>query len=684
MPNLSESICSKVCSYVLSCTIVIVLCHVPDCSYSASSRTRDTLLRHISIHWTTGGLSTRMVDRVSKACSNCARLRLKCDGKSPCARCSNKAVDCKYTAKAKSRISTIKEHQQQQREEEEQQMRPGHFNGSESEEDNPQIRQSHLSDQSIDPGLRSDGIVPATQGALPPHDQQPAIPAHTRSHEGGLDALSRAAMNMNHLSTADSTYSAHSFPSSSTTVPLHQHGLPPVGTMTRENRPSISDGSLLLHAQPTAVPYHNGAMLGSEYPTPADLSGPYVAQSSASFPGEDHMNGAPGTDRSLSATTTFGFDAPWEYNFNLFDWMLSADAVGFGGVMANPYPFENFHETPSSYGGPDVQTYGAFQPRMSTPIIAHKHDPVGIVGPLYQTPRSSSSHVTPEAETPSIPGPAGEEISSMSSRACIQHDNAKAPPPLPPLEADIPLSFPDLGMVPVEIIEAESFDHVEPLSLHTYDEIKRCLKRCDVDQQHFHRFKTAILPPIEAFDCFVQLYFEHFHPIFPILHKPTFDPSKAPWQLVLAVATTGSRYSRLSAGGKCATALQELLRRAIANTIEGDKSPVREIWLIQASIIHGIGMSHGGSARHMEMNEGSRNKVPTYCRRNGAFRRTKSPPGQPQNGDGDGPGDQEHTGSQFVEERWRRWIHEESHRRSGLYCFVSNAHINSLNAVAES
>lgn len=47
----------------------------------------------------------------------------------------------------------------------------------------------------------------------------------------------------------------------------------------------------------------------------------------------------------------------------------------------------------------------------------------------------------------------------------------------------------------------------------------------------------------------MQLYFdEDFHPVFPLLHRPSFDPgcatTTAPWLLLLAVAVTGCRFSR--------------------------------------------------------------------------------------------------------------------------------------------
>lgn len=41
----------------------------------------------------------------------------------------------------------------------------------------------------------------------------------------------------------------------------------------------------------------------------------------------------------------------------------------------------------------------------------------------------------------------------------------------------------------------------------------------------------------------IKSYFEHFHPSFPLLHRPTFALSSAPKLLVKAAAVIGSLFS---------------------------------------------------------------------------------------------------------------------------------------------
>ena len=119
----------------------------------------------------------------------------------------------------------------------------------------------------------------------------------------------------------------------------------------------------------------------------------------------------------------------------------------------------------------------------------------------------------------------------------------------------------------IDILDAENIAHVEQLSQKSYEDIRQYLTRTDSNQAHYRPFQHPNLPPYHVMDCFLQLYFEYFHPIFPILHQATFEPMEAPWQLSLALCAIGARYSKLPLSNQCSIALQELLRRAIAATV---------------------------------------------------------------------------------------------------------------------
>jgi hypothetical protein len=109
----------------------------------------------------------------------------------------------------------------------------------------------------------------------------------------------------------------------------------------------------------------------------------------------------------------------------------------------------------------------------------------------------------------------------------------------------------------------EDFDHVPPLCQQVYDTIRIHFDALNANNG-FHRvFTDASFPPYKDIAAFIQAFFEHFQPLFPLIHQSTFDPRETPWILTLAVAVIGSRYSVLSANSSL-TYLCEFLRRAVS------------------------------------------------------------------------------------------------------------------------
>jgi hypothetical protein len=135
-----------------------------------------------------------------------------------------------------------------------------------------------------------------------------------------------------------------------------------------------------------------------------------------------------------------------------------------------------------------------------------------------------------------------------------------------PTKSDSIIFFPDMTGFPADILESESLGHVRRIDVNIYDEINQRLPRYTLVKP-FSLVQNANLPPIAAVDYFIQLYIEFFHPIFPLLHKPTFYPRTASWVLVLAVPVIRMRYSRVSYSSTGANSLTALLRRSILETV---------------------------------------------------------------------------------------------------------------------
>lgn len=68
---------------------------------------------------------------------------------------------------------------------------------------------------------------------------------------------------------------------------------------------------------------------------------------------------------------------------------------------------------------------------------------------------------------------------------------------------------------------------------------------------------------------FFDLYFENYHPHFPILHRPTLDPATAPPLLIAAIVTLGSTLSKDEDHFQVSTQIHDSLRYIIFTVITG-------------------------------------------------------------------------------------------------------------------
>jgi hypothetical protein len=93
-----------------------------------------------------------------------------------------------------------------------------------------------------------------------------------------------------------------------------------------------------------------------------------------------------------------------------------------------------------------------------------------------------------------------------------------------------------------DILISEDYGHVPKPSISTYE-------RISAHYAEVSRYSSEAPPnlyPLDILHVCTQLYFEHFHKSFPILHQRTFEARSSSWLLYIAVAAVGSHYSRLS------------------------------------------------------------------------------------------------------------------------------------------
>ena len=73
-----------------------------------------------------------------------------------------------------------------------------------------------------------------------------------------------------------------------------------------------------------------------------------------------------------------------------------------------------------------------------------------------------------------------------------------------------------------------------------------------------------VFPNKEVIATFIKLYFDQFHPILPVIHRPTFCIDRCPSILLLAMISIGASYSTLKNAKAFADSLSELCKRYLA------------------------------------------------------------------------------------------------------------------------
>jgi hypothetical protein len=156
------------------------------------------------------------------------------------------------------------------------------------------------------------------------------------------------------------------------------------------------------------------------------------------------------------------------------------------------------------------------------------------------------------------------ELYSRSHSPAIDRD-AVEPRQYHPIniEVDAQLAFPDLSHLTAEEIDQENLAHVDEVP----EEVSKKAAQAALDMQNsasYPRFRHIAIPPAPVLNAWVQLYFEFFHPVLPILHKSTFSASKRHWLLIFTVAALGAHFSGIKGAHECSRAMHEFSRRQSA------------------------------------------------------------------------------------------------------------------------
>jgi hypothetical protein len=168
-------------------------------------------------------------------------------------------------------------------------------------------------------------------------------------------------------------------------------------------------------------------------------------------------------------------------------------------------------------------------------------------------------------ETYQIPTPlTTAAVIEIHSRGCSPRPNdAEATelrhynPTVPDIDGQ--LAFPDMEHVSIDDVDQEDLAHHE-IQQDVVDEVVKLVTELEYDSL-FPPFSKLRIPPARVINAWTQLYFEHFHPVLPILNKPAFSSSSTHWLLIFIVSAIGAQVSQLPQSQTCARAMHEMIRR---------------------------------------------------------------------------------------------------------------------------
>ena len=172
------------------------------------------------------------------------------------------------------------------------------------------------------------------------------------------------------------------------------------------------------------------------------------------------------------------------------------------------------------------------------------------------------------------------------------------------------------------------------------------------------------LPSADFLNLCVRSYFKRFHRLFPVIHAPTFRPSKTNSTLLLSICSIGSLLTGYPSAMQRGIQLFERLHKAILNHWEQlmRRGPDEALAMIQAAL---LGQTFGllsGQAKHLTIVDAFHGTVISWARRLKLFQ-TQHPT---------------FPDHQDLDSRWRSWVRTEEQIRVALGLRIHDAEIASM------
>ncbi|KAL4919724.1 fungal-specific transcription factor domain-containing protein [Aspergillus aurantiobrunneus] len=611
------------------------------------SRT-DTLHRHELSHHTVGtdggkDRTHRITVKTFRACFKCALARVRCSGGLPCTRCENRSLECQYPTERRSKAKIQKGAAQNVSLDEKDPLSGQSSHSfsvqglgiSQNEESGSAVAQSgfqmgqfqlHMPGSHNPSTSSPDGIV------------GPGMHAHAQNAlESGDAALSTSPSLVRSDVTAASETMPRSFPS-----------------FAGMNPPFYSQ------APPSQVPN----------PLPVD-------QRRLSYPLESQQTRIQGPGNVVSGISVsdnqhvqLDFSQPLlgQSTVPTINW-LSSD------LFLESAPDQGLNSGPQHPFQAGVLDSSLSQTTWLPPVINTEPHGSSLSGSISQTPSGTTSlgdvespgHFARGLRQPSQSGPSKRPTDynvDEPSERFIKHRRKQSSWPTQSADSlDIFLKFqnskPQFAFPPPQGVQANSIPDTPvdcSLDSATYDQIHDAFSRlCCTENFLYPKFETDRFPDTQALSTFLHHYFHFCHPLYPLLHTPTFNPNRCHWIVTLALAAIGSHSASFCEQNGTATAFHEFLRRALCVEKEKGQSE-RPLWLLQAMLLNCVGRLHGSSENGKLSALGDFGDLINLATREKLLSRPENP-----NLSSDQPSS---------EQQWTVWVEEESRRRTGYLIWL--------------
>ncbi|PWY84945.1 hypothetical protein BO70DRAFT_313320 [Aspergillus heteromorphus CBS 117.55] len=542
------------------------------------SRT-DTLHRHELSHHN-GGMeggkdrTHRITVKTFRACYKCAIARVRCSGGSPCSRCENRSLECQYPTERRSKAKARKESQtsfSNDGAEFEQSSRPAQFTWA----DDSGVHQSRRGDASMPPPLPyqmsqfqlhlPDSSISSASSSNVPVNTDHAEPVKTLPDDANNNRRASVAQISAPLFRSNANGEAKALRVSS---PQSTGGGPQrLYTSTGRMADSVSRSKNLRSDPDEAMPSMENLQAQMQ------TTQPVLNQSTSStinWTPQDLLSTS--DDRRFSINPSSGPSGPVN-SLGHAAWFPSrVEAVGNSPLLS-----ENISQTPSG----------------NTSLGGNSESPShGLQLNLNNSARRPADHYTEGAITRFL-NPRREQdmssgISGVPVGASMQMLSGNEQPHF---------SFPLIHEAKFHFM-VESQTDVYRLEPSMYDKIhKAFMQLCSTENLLYPIFDSGYFPNANTLSSFIHLYFDHFQPVYPIFHVPTFDPNKQHWLVVLALSAIGVQFAEIQERNEYASAFNEFLRRAI--NVEKEKSCVGgyPVCFLQAMALNCIGSLYNSDER---------------------------------------------------------------------------------------